>query len=123
MAQYRHVGTFTVIYDSPYKLERWGQLVEIPDALAQSCIDQGGALLPAADFDSHGVTPDELKKYSAVASHVKATAEFIAKRNALWARVAEIRAQRAAATAQEAMSALPETSDAPEAITPATEKE
>jgi hypothetical protein len=89
--QVRFVGTTFEIWDSleTYKVRipvftRFGQLAELPDDLAQRLLDEGAPFLKASDFDQRNFTVDELKKFSTVASHGKAPAEFIVKRDAAW---------------------------------------
>lgn len=90
MSQYRFVGTHTEIFDTAFSFKRFGQLVEIPDALAQDAIAHGAALLPVAKFDSLGFTADELKRYWNPATHKNAPVDFTAKRNAAWTKLHEV---------------------------------
>ena len=89
--QVRFVGTTFEIWDSleTYKVRipvftRFGQLAELPDDLAQRLLDEGAPFIKASEFDQFKFTVDELKKYSTVASHSKAPAEFKTKRDASW---------------------------------------
>lgn len=100
MSQYRFVGCAPAqIMDTPYSFNRYGQLVEIPDELAAMAIANRVHLLPAADFDALGHTPEHLKQFNNPAMHASAPEEFIRARNAAWLKVAENR-ERAAKPAE-----------------------
>lgn len=71
MPAYRFVGSFAKIYDTPFELTRYGQLVEIPDHIDHSGLK---ALITAEEWDSLGHTQEELKIGTAP------TPEFEAKR-------------------------------------------
>lgn len=71
----RFVGTYSEILDTPYKLTRFGQLVEIPDDLLRSIAGRI-PLLPAEDVEKV-ITPEELKLYADPRTHAKAPKEFM----------------------------------------------
>lgn len=85
MAQFRYVGGAQAeIWDSPFVFKAYGQLVEMPDDVAQKAMEGRIALVPAKEFDSLGHTQDELKKFSRFESHRLATPEFLTKRAEAW---------------------------------------
>lgn len=87
MGQYRHVGTYTQIFDTPYTFTKFGQLVEVPDDVAAKV----PSLIPAEEFDALGFDATELGKFANVSTHSQAPAEFIQKRNAAWLLMEEKR--------------------------------
>jgi hypothetical protein len=91
MSLYVNVGGPFEIYDTPHKIETWGEPVEIPDDLAHSAILSGAHLLPADQFSAIGFTADELKLSNARVQ-AGASAEFHTKREAA---IAAARAYRA----------------------------
>lgn len=80
MSRYRHVGTYTQFLDTKIVLKRFGQQVEMDDALAAG----HPSLRTEAEFQSYGFTEEELKKFPTVASHVDAPDDFLAKRVKAW---------------------------------------
>lgn len=87
MPLYRHVGTFTQIYDTPYIFKRFGQLADVPDDLASQCKH----LIPAADYDAEGITKDEEKRFGEQPGYENPHPTFAAfkvKRDAVWAKAA-----------------------------------
>ncbi len=101
MPQYRFISSApAAIYDTPYAFTRYGQLVEMPEDLWQEKKDRL-PLIPAADFDALGHTPDEIKKYGRPAregqsfpGHDNLDAGFEAKRNKAWEKWHELRAPK-----------------------------
>ena len=90
MSQYVYVGASEcVIWDTPFKFSRFGQVAEIPDAVALKAIAHRAALLPKADFDALGFTADELKKYAKSEMHHDAPGAFLEKRKAAWKKLHE----------------------------------
>jgi len=89
LSSYRFIGSHCEIWDTKYVFTRFGQLVEIPDDLAQDAIAHGAALVPAKTFDALSFTPDELKKFGKTGLHAKAPADFLTKRDAAWMKLRE----------------------------------
>jgi hypothetical protein len=78
MSTYFFIGAHAMIWDSPYKFERFGQLAEMDDEFAAArCLD-GLQIIPATDPAAKAFTADELKLFPA-RHHPKATPEFAAK--------------------------------------------
>jgi hypothetical protein len=69
--------------DTPFVFKKFGQLVEIPEELAAG----HPHLVTPEVWNSVGFTEEETKAkwFGAVSAHRNAPAEFIAKRNTLWA--------------------------------------
>ena len=94
MAVYRYVGGNTAsVWNTKYEFNSYGQLVELPDDMAATCIEQGVHLIPPEEFDIIH-TPDDLKKYSKYQSHANAPADFIERRNTAWGAAQAYRASR-----------------------------
>ena len=78
----RFVGTHVQIMDTKIKMERFGQLVELPDELAT----RRAHVLTAEEWASLGVTDEETKKFPTVeAIHHRGTPEIKAKLAKAWA--------------------------------------
>ncbi len=94
MGVYRYVGGAPAeIMDSPYKFTRYGQLVEMPDELAEHAIAHRVPLVPVPVWESVSVTDSEVKRHSRFETHVQASPEFISKRDALWRKFVEFHAE------------------------------
>lgn len=84
---YRFLGTECEITGLA-RLREFGASVELPEDLACGLIappdnpDKGTPLLPAAEFDAIGFTPDELRRYQWPATHADAPEEFHEKKRA-----------------------------------------
>jgi len=79
MQSYRFIGDVAEIHGTPYKFTRFGQLVELPEPMAERACLEGACIIPAAMFDELGFDPADLKKYSRALLHSRAPAEFRAK--------------------------------------------
>lgn len=78
MAQYRFVGSYCHIMSEPkgYELKSWGQLVDLPEHVAEAAIAQDAPLVKTKVFDSVGFTPDELRRWTDSGKHNRAPQEF-----------------------------------------------
>ena len=78
----RFVGTHVQIMDTKIKMERFGQLVDLPDEFAT----RRAHVLTADEWASLGVTDEEMKKFPTVeAIHLRGTPEIKAKLVKAWA--------------------------------------
>jgi hypothetical protein len=95
MSSFRFIGLLAEIAGYR-KLERFGQAIDLPDAVASELIlgagaEQGyagaAALLPDAEFQAIGFTPEELQRFATPATQIgeKAQAFLEKKRAALQA--------------------------------------
>jgi len=84
MSSYRFVGSYQHIFDTPFELKRFGQLIEMPDDLARKSVSDGAQLIPPADFDAIGFTAEELKRGVD-------TPELAAKKRQAWAALQAFR--------------------------------
>lgn len=83
MSIYRYVGAFTEIgsiAEGDSALNKFGQSIQLSDALARDVILGGGAILPAATFDKLGFLEQELSLYSDVYTHSTAPEAFLLKK-------------------------------------------
>jgi hypothetical protein len=76
MANYRFVGDHVDLFSPSIALRRFGQKVELDDALAKHAALGGAQLIPEAEFDAIGFTDAELLKYPSAISHMKAPEDF-----------------------------------------------
>lgn len=79
MKPYLFVGSYCKIDGGRIKLERFGQRLELPDALAEIIVNGGGAILPEAQFDEIGFTEQELDQYAYPGRRLGAPEAFNAK--------------------------------------------
>jgi hypothetical protein len=85
----RYVGASSAqIMDTPFVFKRYGQLVEMPDELFKS-LPPHFPVITDEEFGSLGHPPEELKQYAEPKTHAKAPKEFIERRAAAWAKIAE----------------------------------
>lgn len=98
MGQYRYVGaSIAEIWDTPFKLTRFGQLVEMPDNIAKSAItgtglpNSGMPLILASDWGKYAITDDELKAHGPDAGNPKVTDAFAAKRDRIWKELPDLK--------------------------------
>jgi hypothetical protein len=99
MSVYRFVGTYCEIWDTEFKFTRFGQKVEMPDALAKEAKTQGAALVPEDQFSTIGFSEDELKAYRDHSAHRNAPESFLNKRSAAWKLVHEAPVEKPVAVA------------------------
>ena len=87
MKVYRYVsGGPGEIVGTKYSFTSFGQLVEMPEDLAEYAIANRVHLVPKEIWDEVGITDAELKRHSRFErhAHTEVTPEFLAKRDALW---------------------------------------
>jgi hypothetical protein len=90
MPAYRFVGTSGEIYDTKFSFKRYGQLVDMPDDIAQRAIAAGFPLLTDQEFkDVTGHTDEEVKKWGGMIGHATVPADVAAKRNKAWAIISQ----------------------------------
>jgi hypothetical protein len=82
MSAYRFVGSYCEIDGGRIKLERFGQQVELPDAVAEVVVKGGGAIIPETEFESLGFTEQELSLYAYPGQQDGAPEAFAVKRHA-----------------------------------------
>lgn len=89
MATYVYVGGSNAFIPShpSYQFLSYGQRVELPDDLAEVCKRGRISILPAAEFDKLGHTPEEIQQFGKFANIGRATPAFLAKRKAAWIAV------------------------------------
>ena len=92
MGVYRYVGAAPAeIMDSPYSFKSFGQLVEIPDTLAEHAISHRIPIVPIVIWEEVGITDSEAKRHARFESHAEVSPEFAAKRDAIWRKSNEHR--------------------------------
>ena len=85
MGSYRYVSAAPgQILNTKFVFTRYGQLVEMDDALAAEKIEAGFPLVPESVFASVGHTDAELKTYGKMAGHPSVPPDFADKRNKVW---------------------------------------
>jgi len=77
----RFLGSESLVGDS-IRLNRFGQSVELTELQAANAILGGCALLDVETFDALGFEKQDLDKFAGVASHGRASAEFLEKKRA-----------------------------------------
>jgi hypothetical protein len=88
---YRYAGSLTDVGD--VKLNKFGQLVEFPEELAQTVILGGGQILPTDDAVWKDFTEQELSIYANPLTHAQANASFLAKKKKTQIACSDRRAQ------------------------------
>lgn len=83
MSQFRYVGGAPAQVMPNYVFQSFGQLVEMPDDLAEHAILNRVHLVPIDLFSTY-FSPEELRKYSRFESHEFAPQGFIDKRTKIW---------------------------------------
>ena len=90
MGAYRYVGASTAqIMNTPFVFKRYGQLVEMDDAMAAEKMAEGFLIVPDADFRKIGHPETELSTYGTMAGHPTVPAAFADRRNKAWALLAK----------------------------------
>jgi hypothetical protein len=102
MSIFYFVGSHSTIsgpnYD--YALTKFGETVTLDDAAAENHAAHGARLVPAADFDAIGFTPEELEMNSDLLAHdLTAEEDFLHKRTAAFEAADQFRAKALAALA------------------------
>ena len=87
---FRFLGSESLIGDS-IKLNRWGQSIDLSEPQAVNAILGGCTLLDGAAFDALGFEKQDLDKFAGVASHGRASAEFLEKKKAALTAAHELR--------------------------------
>jgi len=83
MTSFVFLGAYSEVPNGGIRLTRFGQRVELPPELAESTKHPRGLpCIPAVDFDAiqPPFTPEELRKYGALATHETAPKEFLEKK-------------------------------------------
>lgn len=92
---YVFLGTLSFPRNGGFKLNEYGQRIELTPELAEDCKKPGGLIcIPAEDFDAIFDGPDDralLAKYRNVASHDNAPKDFLDKKKRAAGRLHEIR--------------------------------
>ena len=73
------------------KLNTFGEVIELDDAIAKEIIARNAPLLPASDFKACGFTADELNAHKYPGQRNNETPEFAAKHLKARIRLAELR--------------------------------
>lgn len=81
MKAYRFVGSACVIHGTG-EFSKFGQRVELPEAVADTVILGGGAFVPEDEFEALGFTTDELKNYQFPGQQANAPLSFHEKKTA-----------------------------------------
>lgn len=71
-------GSFQVM-DTPHSGDVFGQVLELPQAIAHRAVQDGAALLPKELFDTLGFTVQEIAAWPNAKVRAEAPAEFQAK--------------------------------------------
>jgi hypothetical protein len=90
--KYVFVGSNVADMRGVVQFRSFGQAAELSAEQARDLSVGGAAIVPAAEFDALGVTPEELRKFGAFGALEFAPAEFQQKRGAAIAAAEKFRA-------------------------------
>ncbi len=100
MSIYIFLGAHSAISgpDYAHTLTKFGETVELTDEQAANHAIHGARLVPAADFEAIGITPEELEQNSDLLAHDDtADEEFLIKRKAAFDAADKFRTEAKAA--------------------------